>query len=252
MSFPGYHSLNISLHGTKLQQVDQHRHLGLVFQTDLRWKAQLATKITKCRRLLHQLLRLRGNLNRTALSAIYQTYIRPIVEYGSLAMSNISAAQEDSLERLQRRAARICLRIPLFQPVHHSAILHCLDWATMSSRRKLRQLQLGHSIYYGDVPPHLAQPGLVQRTQPVEYDLRTPRVFALPTTRTTRHRDSPLNLASFYFNNLPPSIKSIKKPSCFKKEIKLLILSSVCACSQHPWINLTSWSLRLWGIHSNI
>ena len=121
-------------------------------------------------------------------------------------MSNISAAQEDSLERLQRRAARICLRIPLFQPVHHSAILHCLAWATMSSRRKLRQLQLGHSIYYGDVPPHLAQPGLVQRTQPVEYDLRTPRVFALPTTRTTRHRDSPLNLASFYFNNLPPSI----------------------------------------------
>ena len=148
--------------------------------------------------------------------------------------------------------------ILLFQPVHHSAILHCLDWATMSSRRKFRQLQLGHSIYYGDyyyyfhdgskpirrdyyelqvrVMFRLTSHNLVwcREHSPSSMTSEHPEVFALPTTRATRHRDSPLNLASFYFNNLPPSIKSIKKPSCFKKEIKPLILSSICACSQHP------------------
>ena len=234
MSFPAHHSVDVTLHGTKLQQVNQHRHLGLLFQPDLRWTAQLTSKIAKCRKSLHHLLRLRGKLNRAALSTIYRTYIRPIVEYGSLAMSNIGTSQEDILERLQRRAARICLRIPLFQPVHHSAILHHLEWATMSSRRKFRQLQLGHSIFYGNVPPHLSLPGLVQRVQPSDYNLRTARVFSLPVTRTLRHRDSPLNVASFHFNNLPQSLKSIKKPSHFRDELKPLILSSICACSQHP------------------
>lgn len=236
MSFPGHHSLDITLHDNKLQQVAKQRHLGLVFQADLRWTAQISSKISKCRKSLHQLLRLRGKLNRAALSTIYQTYIRPIVEYGNLAMSSMGVGLEDSLERLQRRAARICLRLPLFQPTHHSAILHHLGWATMSSRRKLRQLQLGHSLFYGNVPPHLALPGLVHRARPVGYSLRTARAFVLPTTRTTRHRDSPLNSASYHFNNLPQSLKSIKNPSLFNREIKPLILSSVCACSQHPCI----------------
>ena len=233
-SLPGHYQIDISLRGSKLQQVHQHRHLGLVFQADLRWSAQLDVQINKCRKSLHQLLRLREKIHRDALSAIYTSYIRPIVEYGSLAMSNISTTQEDRLEQLQRRAARICLRIPLFQPVHHSAILHRLQWVTMSSRRKLRQLQLGHSLFYGHVPPHLRRPGLVQRLEPVEYNLRTHRAFALPTTRTIRHRDSPLNLAAFHFNNLPQSLKSIQKLSLFKKEMKPLFLSSICACSQHP------------------
>ena len=234
MSFVPNHNISISLNGVTLEMVHQHRHLGLIVQSDLRWSSPIKTKLTKARQALHQLFRLRGTISATALCTVYRTYIRPMVEYGSLALSNLSSTQTDQLERLQRRAARICLRLPLFQPTHHSALLHRLELHTMSSRRVYRQAVFGHSLTFGNVPTHLQSPGLYRKVTRPARNLRRERMFQLPVTRTSRHRDSPINMASYQFNCLPDPIKQISSTNQFKQAIGPLLLSSICSCSQHP------------------
>ena len=121
MSFQPGHQLNLSLNNVRLKQVNSHRHLGLIIQADLRWNDHVTAKIAKARQALHSLLRLRGTLNALALKAIYEVYIRPIVEYGSLATSNMTSNLQDKLERLQRRACRIFFFFFFFTSEHFPA-----------------------------------------------------------------------------------------------------------------------------------
>ena len=146
---------DITLHDVKLTVVPQHRHLGLIVQQNLTWDAHIQHVLTKCRCKLRQFHRLRSCLNANALCYLYKTYIRPVLEYASNAYSSISVKLSDSLERFQRKAARICLRLPLFSPVHHSSLLHQVGLPTLYSRRKLKLTLLAHSIHYQYAPPHI-------------------------------------------------------------------------------------------------
>ena len=161
-------------------------------------------------------------------------YIRPIIEYGSLVLSNMPATLEDRLERLQRRACRICLRLPLFTPTHHTSILHAVDLPTLASRRKFRQLVSAHALINGEVPPHLRVADHFEQAQPSTTNLRYPRTCQVPVARTTRHRDSPINLALHHFNNLPIDLQNTHDADKFKALAGPLILSSICSCSAHP------------------
>ena len=234
MSFVPGHQLRVTLNGALLQQVQEHRHLGVIIQSDLRWSSHIDHITKKTKKLLHQLHKIRGNLNVPSLLAIYSTYIRPVLEYGSLVLSNLSQSQRDQLERIQRRAARICLRIPLFRPVHHSSLLHNLKIPTLSSRQTLRQVLLAYDIKHGSTPPHLQQPHLAPRTLQQPYSLRRIRTYTLGTPRTNRHRNSPLNSALHQFNKLPEDMQSMLPRTRFKSSASTLLLNSICSCSAHP------------------
>ena len=58
----------------------KQRHLGIVFQHDLRWAEHINTILNKSLTSLQNLLRLRNSLNSSALSYLYRTYIRPKLE----------------------------------------------------------------------------------------------------------------------------------------------------------------------------
>ena len=117
-----------------------------MIQSDLRWNQHTDNKINKAKRLHHQLHRLRNPIHPTTLLTLYTLYIRPILEYGTLVLSTLSKAASDGLERLQRRAAYICLRLPLFQPVGHSSLLYNAKLHTLSSRRHYRRLTFAHTL----------------------------------------------------------------------------------------------------------
>ena len=146
MTLCGDFPLTITLKGKTLNRVQSQRHLGIIVQADLMWNTHIQHIESKFARTLHLSRRIRGRLSPTALSALYTTYIRPVIEYGSLAMSAMNVQQQDALERLQRRSAKLCLRLRLFSPCHHSSLLHHITWPTLSSRRKLKQLLFAHTI----------------------------------------------------------------------------------------------------------
>ena len=199
----------------------------------MRWDLHVTNIVKRARQSLHTLMRLRGRISQCALQTIYETYTRPALEYASTTWSNLSVRDSDALERVQRRAARICLRLPLFQPAHHSGLLHRLHWPTLSSRRHLKQVLLAYDIQHSLVPPHIAEANIARLAPLVTYALRRPRAYSLPVTRTYRHRDSPINLATYRFNQLPSSVRNAPRTQ-FKQEVSALVESSICCCSSHP------------------
>ena len=45
---------------------------------------------------------------------LYKTYVRPIVEYGSVAFMSAPKTQLSRLQQIQNEAIRICLRLPKY------------------------------------------------------------------------------------------------------------------------------------------
>ena len=234
LSFQPQHTIHITLHSTRLQQVHQHRHLGVTLQDDLRWTQHIIETTNKAKKLLHQLHKTRSTMNASSLLLIYTTYIRPVLEYGSLALSNTTQQQRDTLERIQRRAIRICLRIPLFAPVHHSSLLHHAKLPTLSSRLLVKQALLAWDIHHQTSPPRLQQPHLAPQRQHQPYTLRQTRTYSIGHAHTNRHRDSPINSALTLYNSLPIDITTQPRRNSFRNNASSLLLSSTCSCSAHP------------------
>ena len=65
----------IYLQNHLLNVARKQRHLGIVFQHDLRWAEHINTILIKSLTSLKNLLRLRNSLNSSALSYLYRTYI---------------------------------------------------------------------------------------------------------------------------------------------------------------------------------
>ena len=140
------HCSTFHLNGVELAAVSQHRHLGVILQSDLRWNSHITATIAKSTRQLFLLRRLRPSVTPTALILLYKIYIRPKLEYASTVFSFLLVTISDRLERFQRKAARICLGLSLFQPTNHSALLHQVGWSTLASRRCYVRLLFAHDL----------------------------------------------------------------------------------------------------------
>lgn len=61
-----------------IKQVQAHKHLGLIFQQDLKWESHCAQQLSKMHKAVNYLKPLKHQLDRRVLVRIYKTYIRPI------------------------------------------------------------------------------------------------------------------------------------------------------------------------------
>ena len=223
--------IDIELGGVRLQTVRKHRHLGLVFTSDLRWNAHIDHVLSKSSRLLGLLFRLRSILSQHALSIIYKIFIRPVLEYASIAWSDLTNYQSARLERFQRRAAKIILRLPLFQPSNHDEILSKIGWDSLQSRRTLALATLGYQMAHGKIPEHLLHQRFPKRNHP--YALRHQDHFETPLTRTQVFGQSPLFQACTIFNQLPKILQQAKTLAQFRQGARKELLSKLCPCAQH-------------------
>ena len=227
----------ITLDGVQLAVVMKHRHLGVDIEHDFGWSSHVSAVLNKASSRLHMFHRLKSSLNRPALKYLYTTYIRPIIEYASIAVTPLPVYLQDRIERFQRKAARICLNLPLFTPVNHSSILHSLELPTAESRRKLKLVLFAHAIYFEYAPQHILDLNVQHAS--TSYALRHKRTFNIPICRTDRHTSSPVNFALHLYNQLPTDVRLVPQKSAFKHQVKSLLLSSVCSCSAHPVIRFS-------------
>ena len=147
--------VSINLNGNALSTVSEHRHLGLILSSDLRWSAHIDKILSKAGRLLYTIIRLRRTLSRKALILYYSLYIRPVVEYACIAWPKLSAHLRNRLERFQRRAFKVILRKPLFEPSDHDEVLLTLQQPSLESRRQYQSAILGFQLANKTAPQHL-------------------------------------------------------------------------------------------------
>ena len=223
--------LAIKLNGTQLRKVEEQRHLGLILSSDLRWSKHTNRVLSKAARLLHTLRRLRNLLSRRALVLYYCLYIRPVIEYASVAWPKLPAHLRDRLERFQRRALKIIIRKPIFQHCDHNDLLLTLNQVSLQSRRHYQSALVGFHLANQTAPQHLQE--VCYPRASADHSLRHHNFFQLPKTNSTLFQSSPLYFASHIFNILPKHIQSSTRLSEFKKKAQQYFLSPSCPCSMH-------------------
>ena len=97
----------ILFQGHTLQNITQHKHLGLTIRSDLRWSDHISHICNKSSKLINIMKHLKFTLDRQTLETIYISFVRPILEYGSAVWSGCTAQDEEKLESIQLDAARI-------------------------------------------------------------------------------------------------------------------------------------------------
>ena len=98
----------LKLNDNILSKVQTHKHLGLIFNSELTWKDQIIYTCKRVSKRLGLLYKFKKKLNRGTLSKLYLCWIRPVIEYRSVRYDNLSIYDINQLEKLQRRAAVIC------------------------------------------------------------------------------------------------------------------------------------------------
>ena len=143
----------LDFQGSQVKEVHEHKHLGLMLTSNLRWDTQVAVMAEKAEKRLRYLILGRSHLSQAVLCNVYLTLIRSIMEYCCATWSNISAISSTRLQRIQNRAARLvtgAARYTSTLSLHRE-----LGWPLLEQRRKYFRLAFMHRAAHEELPQYL-------------------------------------------------------------------------------------------------
>ena len=173
---------------------------------------------------------LQYRLDRDTLETIYKSFIRPILEYGSVVWDGCAQADEHQLENIQLAAARIVTGA--MRTTANVKLYEETGWETLSKRRERNKLIFMYKIvnnlspnYFQNLIPNIPTP-----ETPVNYNTR--RRFDLPhfRARTDIFDKSFFPSATRLWNLLPFDIRNSPTLSQFKSNL----ISKSCILVKHP------------------
>ena len=93
--------------GTMLENSKSHKHIGVTFNSNGKWRDHINEIYTKACRRINILRLMKHKLDRKSLEKLYIGFIRPILEYGGIVWDNCRIQESDLLESVQLEAAHI-------------------------------------------------------------------------------------------------------------------------------------------------
>ena len=123
--------------GHQLENVANHRHLGLTFRSDLKWTDHINQSILKATRQTNILKSLQYRLNRETLEVIYISFIRPLLEYACVVWDGCNQSDNTRLEKIQLAAARVVTGAMISTST--VKLYEETGWETLANRRKKAQ-----------------------------------------------------------------------------------------------------------------
>lgn len=130
----------LSLFGVRLDPQPQAKLLGVTLDTRLTLKAHIDSICDRATKRIRLLYKIRGTgwgADSACIMLIYKMYIRPLFEYGAVAIADCSATALARYQRLQNWALRVAFRQPRYCRIQ---VLHDLAKIETVSER-LESLQ---------------------------------------------------------------------------------------------------------------
>ena len=93
--------------GTKLDEVDEERDLGVIMQKDLKCNQQCSRAVKTANRVLGMIKRTFTYLNKENMLLLYKSLVRPHLEYSVQAWRPHYRKDIDLIEKVQRRATKL-------------------------------------------------------------------------------------------------------------------------------------------------
>jgi hypothetical protein len=121
-----------TLHGQVLEQVDNAKYLRVTISNNLSWNKHNDNITAKENRTLEFVRRNLKNCSRSVKTVGYTALVRPVIEYASTVGDPTTQTSINSLELIQRRAARFVNNdYKTRTPGHVTKILDDLGWDSL-------------------------------------------------------------------------------------------------------------------------
>ena len=206
---------SLYLDSEPIQEVTHHTHLGLTINSNGKWDNHISSIVAIANYSMNALRKLKYHLDKVSLEKIYLSYIRPILEYGSIIWDNCTVAQSVKLENVQLDVARIITGA--VKGTKHRLLYSETGWQTLSERRDLNQLTLMYKMLNGLTPKYLSL--LVSRQRRNTYHLRNSTDITPIFAQTNVYMNSFLPKTIRLWNELSDNIKFSTSPAAFKTKL---------------------------------
>ena len=123
---PNIPELNIRFNDESVELVDNHKHMGVTFVSDGNWTVHIENIARSAVKQVNVLCKLKFILSKQALSNIYLTFIRPVLEYASCEV------WDGCYER----------DIAKFKKIQLDSLYFETGWETLVYRRETRKLTI--------------------------------------------------------------------------------------------------------------
>ena len=132
-----------------LVTVSDYKYLGLNISDNLNWNTHLNSIINKANKVLYVTKLTLSRSSTSVKDAAYKAIIRPLLEYSSSVWDPHQAGQINTIEKIQRKAARFCLnRYNKTDSV--SSMIKELNWDSLAKRRKASRLSVFCRVFNGE------------------------------------------------------------------------------------------------------
>lgn len=216
--------LELEFDGNVLDFTDNHRHLGVTFNSSAKWEDHIEAMYSSVMKKINVLRKLKFILKRDALLRIYRTFILPILEYACELWDGCSKIESEKLEKAQREAARIITGLPSY--ASNFSLYYETGLETLAARRKIRKLQLLYKMHTNQTPDYLSSLLTSTVQEQVPYLLRNINDYRIPFFRLSTTNSSFLPSTLRSWNTLDNSVRSSASLNIFKKSLKTDVLNA--------------------------
>ena len=95
------------INSNMVKDAESHTHLGLTLQSSMSWRNHILQVYEKASKRLNMLKFVIYKLDRSILTSLYKSLIRPLMEYGDVIWNNCYDCDSTLLDRVQYEAARL-------------------------------------------------------------------------------------------------------------------------------------------------
>ena len=214
-------SLGLNLLGKSISNVTTFKYLGVVFDNFMSWKAHADYVCKKKATRVGVLGRIRGFIRKKASVLVHNTIILPIFDYCDITWSSLLQQDQDRLQRLQNRSARIIARC-----ARSSEAMEQLNWSPLSRRRSYHKAKLVFQCLHSLAPAYFSS-----------YFTRFSSVHSYNTRHSCRLYSYQFNISTF-----SKIMFELSGLPCWNKVVDWLIdwcQIKQCHYSDHDFVHLS-------------
>ncbi|XP_048240230.1 uncharacterized protein LOC125373274 [Haliotis rufescens] len=214
-----------NIDGIVIEPSNQARNLGVIFDSNLTYKAHINKVCKKAFLNIRNISQVRRYLNTKTATTIVQACMLSHLDYCNALLVGLPKHLIQKLQRVQNPAAILITRAKCCE--HITPILKGLHWLKVEQRIRFKVLVLVFKAQHGLAPSYLED--LIIQYQPTR-TLRScdQSLLEVPPSRTISYGDRCFARAGpLLWNALPKELRMLSELNSFKKHLKTHLFSKI-------------------------
>ena len=203
-------NLNLRLGPSLIEQVENHKMLGLTIDSHLTWNYHIEALIKRISKNIFFLTKLKKYTTTKNLKLFFDAHIMTHINYASTIHDGCSQDTFININAIHRKAVKHLINDPEQQTDDKLKTLGILP---LKEQYKYNKIILMHKIYHENTPPYLDN---LVRKAPGRYNSKN---IILPLPRIDLYKNSLSFSGAALWNTLPNDLKNISSFNSFKKKL---------------------------------